>query len=168
MEIGFFVLRCVVGALLAGHGAQKLFGAFGGHGIDGTAAFFEKVGLRPGHRHATAAGYAEATAGILLILGLLTPLAAALVVAVMVAAIITVHAENGLWVTENGFEYNLVLIASAFALAAAGPGTWSLDHASAGWGVGALVAGVLGGYGAVISGRRAPREHRGGSVGHAH
>src|SRR4051794_3978612 len=116
MELGFFILRIAVGALLAGHGAQKLYGYFGGHRIDGTAAFFEQIGLRPGRRHAMAAGYAETTAGFLLILGLLTPLAAVLVTAVMVAAIITVHAENGIWVTENGFEYNLVLIAVAFAL----------------------------------------------------
>jgi putative oxidoreductase len=167
MELGLLILRIVVGGLLVGHGAQKLFGAFGGHGLEGTAAFFENLGLRPGYTHATAAGLGEATAGILLILGLLTPLAAALVIAVMVTAILTVHGTNGPWVTENGYEYNAVLIAAAFALAAVGPGKWSLDDAlnldiaGAGWALAAFAAGVIGGC------HRAPERHPGG-VGHAH
>ncbi len=105
MELGLIMLRFVVGGLLVGHGAQKLFGSFGGHRISGTAAFFEGIGLRPGRTHATAAGTAELAAGLLLIVGLLTPVAALLVIAVMVAAIITVHWPNGgVWATGNGYE----------------------------------------------------------------
>jgi putative oxidoreductase len=159
MELGLLVLRVVVGALFVGHGAQKLFGVFGGHGLIGTAGFFEQIGLRPSRLHALFAGIAEATGGLLLALGLVTPLAAVLLTAVMTAAIITVHVRNGVWVTENGFEYPLVLIAAVFALAAVGAGDWSLDNvldldvAGAGWALGALGLGLLGGIGAVLSGR---------------
>lgn len=166
MELGLLVLRVIVGALFAGHGAQKLFGAFGGHGVDGTAGFFESLGLKPGRLHAIFAGTAELGGGLLLALGLLTPLAAVLLTAVMTAAIASVHARNGLWVTANGFEYNLVLIAVAFALAAVGAGDWSLDSAlgldvaGTGWALGALALGVLGGLGAAFSSRfqRAERQ----------
>src|SRR4051794_10175758 len=129
MNLALLVLRLVVGLLFVGHGAQKLFGVFGGHGLKGTAGFFENIGLRPGSRHALGAGLAEFGGGALLALGLVTPLAAALITAVMLAAVLTVHAANGLWSTNNGFEYNLVLAAAAFALAGAGAGDWSLDHA---------------------------------------
>jgi putative oxidoreductase len=161
MELGLLVLRVLVGVLLAAHGAQKLFGLFGGHGIAGTAGFFESIGLRPGKLHATAAGTAELTGGVLLALGLVTPLGAALLTAVMVAAILTVHLRNGVWNTANGYEYNIVLIAAAFALAAVGAGDWSLDSAlgldvaGTGWALAGLGAGLLGGLGAVVSGRTA-------------
>jgi putative oxidoreductase len=159
MNVGLAVLHIVVGVLFVGHGAQKLFGAFGGHGLEGTAGFFESIGLRPARVHASAAGMAETGGGALLALGLLTPLGAALVTAVMTAAILTVHAQNGLWVTQNGSEYNLVLVAAVFALAAVGSGTVSLDSAlgldvaGTGWALGALGAGLLAGLGAVLSGR---------------
>jgi putative oxidoreductase len=159
MNVGLAVLHILVGVLFVGHGAQKLFGAFGGHGLEGTAGFFESIGLRPGRVHAAAAGLAETGGGALLALGLLTPLGAALVTAVMTAAVLTVHVRNGVWVTQNGFEYNLVLVAAVFALAAVGAGTVSLDSAlgldvaGAGWALGALGAGLLGGLGAVLSGR---------------
>ena len=166
MELGLLVVRVVVGLLFVGHGAQKLFGAFGGGGLAGTASFFESIGLRPGHLHARAAGVAELTAGVLLVLGVLTPLAAAMITAVMVVAIATVHGSNGLWATENGCEYNLVLIATAFAVVAVGPGVWSLDSAlgvdgaGAGWALAALAAGILGAIATVIIGRRVPAEQR--------
>ena len=89
MDIALLVLRVVVGLLMAGHGAQKLFGSFGGHGIDGTAGFMESLGMRPGRRHATAAGTAELAGGALLVLGLITPLGAAMIIGVMVVAIAT-------------------------------------------------------------------------------
>src|SRR3977135_497702 len=120
MTLGLLVLRIIVGALFVGHGAQKLFGFFGGHGLDGTGAFFESLGLRPGRMMALAAGLAELTGGALFALGLLTPLAATLLIAVMVAAIATVHGRNGVWVTNGGFEYNVVLAAVPFALAPLG------------------------------------------------
>jgi putative oxidoreductase len=164
MHLGLLVLRLVVGLLFVGHGAQKLFGIWGGHGLKGTAGFFEQLGLRPGRLHASFAGLLEFGGGALLALGLVTPFAAAALIAVMTAAVITVHWEKGLWATGGGYEYNLVLGASAFALAAIGAGNWSVDHAlslsvhGVLWGIGALVAGVAGGLGAVASGRLYGRE----------
>src|SRR5437588_7005794 len=106
MKLGLTALRWVIGGLFAGHGAQKLFGWFGGHGLEGTGKFFESIGLRPGRRHATAAGAAEAGGGVLLALGLFTPAAAATLIGVMSQAIRIVHLKNGPWVTEGGYEYN--------------------------------------------------------------
>src|SRR3954451_12280460 len=130
MELGLLVLRVVVGLLFMGHGTQKLFGWFGGHGLEGTAGFFEQgLGLRPGKRHATAAGVSEALGGALLTLGAFTPLAAGMISGTMVTAIRKVHASKGPWVTEGGYEYNAVLIAAMAALAESGPGTPSVDAA---------------------------------------
>jgi putative oxidoreductase len=162
MDLALLILRVVVGLLFVGHGAQKLFGVWGGHGLAGTAGFFEAIGLRPGRLHAPAAGGAELLGGALLALGLFTPAAAALIIAVMVAAALTVHVTNGVWATENGIELNLVYAAAAVALAGAGPGAWSLDNAfgldlaGTGWALGALGVGIIGGVGAVLSGRLAP------------
>jgi putative oxidoreductase len=167
VDLALFALRLVIGLLFIGHGAQKLFGVFSGPGLDPTAATFERMGLRPGRLHATAAGCAELGGGLLLALGALTPLAAAAITAVMTTAIITVHVRNGLWNTEKGFEYNLVLIAAAFAVVGAGPGAWSLDSAlgltlsGTGWALAALAAGLIGSIGTVLIGRgweHGPRE----------
>jgi putative oxidoreductase len=161
MDLGLMILRIVVGALFAGHGAQKLFGVFGGGGLEGTAGMFENLGLRPSWLHARAAGTAEFMGGLLLALGLFTPFAAAVLIAVMTTAVITVHFPNGLWNTSKGYEYNLVMAAVAFALSGVGAGAWSLDNAfgfdlhGVGWAIGALVVGLVGGAGAVISGRTA-------------
>jgi putative oxidoreductase len=163
MDLGLLILRAVVGLLFAGHGAQKLFGAFGGGGLEGTSEMFDKIGLRPGSLHARAAGTAEFMGGLLLAVGLFTPFAAAALIAVMTAAVITVHAPNGIWNTNKGYEFNLVMATVAFALAAIGAGAWSLDNAlgfdlhGAGWGIAALVAGLSGGGGAVVIGRTAGR-----------
>ena len=161
MAYGLLLLRLVLGLTLAAHGAQKLFGAFGGNGLEGTAGFFEQIGLRPGWLHARAAGGAELFGGLLIALGLFTPFAAAAVIGVMTAAIITAHLPKGFFNTAGGYEYNLTLIAAVFALAGVGAGDWSLDHAFglhlAGtvWALAALGAGVLGGLGAIVSGRLA-------------
>ncbi|MCW2900586.1 MAG: DoxX [Streptosporangiaceae bacterium] len=161
MELALLVLRLVVGLTFAAHGAQKLFGAFGGPGIAGTAGFFEQVGLRPGRLHAWVAGAAEFLGGLLLALGLLTPFAAAVLIGVMTAAVLTVHLPNGFFNGQSGYEFNLVLVAAAFAIAGIGAGGWSLDAAlgldlaGTGWALAALVAGLLGGLGAVLSGRLA-------------
>jgi putative oxidoreductase len=166
MNLGLLILRIVVGLLFVGHGAQKLFGIWGGHGLQGTAGFFDAIGLRPGRLHASAAGVMEFVGGALLALGLVTPFAAAALIAVMTAAVISVHFAKGLWATDGGYEYNLVLAASAFALSAIGAGNWSLDHAlslsdhGVLWAVGALVVGVVGGVGAVLSGRAQRSEQR--------
>jgi putative oxidoreductase len=165
MDIGLFVLHVAVGLAFAAHGAQKLFGLFGGHGIEGTAGFFEQIGLRPGKLQAWASGFAEFGGGVLIALGLFVPFAAAALIAVMVAAVLTVHLRNGFFATENGYEYNLELIAAAFALAAIGAGEWSLDAAlgldlaGTAWALGALGVGLIGGVAAVLTGRllSAPR-----------
>ncbi len=130
MAIGLLLLRLVLGVLLAGHGAQKLFGSFGGHGLKGTSGFLATMGLRPAGMWAFLAGISEFGGGVLLALGLLTPLGAIAIIAAMLVAILTVHSQK-LWVTEGGMEYNLVLIASAAALALTGPGRFSLDAALA-------------------------------------
>jgi putative oxidoreductase len=151
MSLALFVLRIVVGVLFIGHGAQKLFGAFGGHGPEGTGQFFEQLGYRPGKRHAVLAGLSECGGGLLLALGLLTPLATAIVIGVMVNAIGSVHGRNGPWVTNGGYEYPLVLIATMFALAATGPGRASVDNAlglglhGAAWSLISLTVGLASG-----------------------
>jgi putative oxidoreductase len=172
MNLALLVLRLVVGLGFVAHGAQKLFGAFGGGGIAATGGLFEQIGLRPGKLHALAAGAAEFGGGLLIAVGLLTPFAAAALIGVMTAAIVTVHGRNGFFVTNNGIEYNLTLAAAVFALAGVGAGDWSLDHAlgldlmSTGWALAALAAGVLGGLGAVLSGRLARQP--GGDHGQPH
>src|SRR6478735_8180108 len=108
VNVGQLALRGIIGPLFVGHGAQKLFGWFGGHGLDGTAGFFEgQLGLRPGKRHATAAGVTEFAGGALLTAGALTPLASAALTGTMVTAIRKAHAKNGIWSTAGGYEYNL-------------------------------------------------------------
>jgi putative oxidoreductase len=127
MSIGTVALRGVVGPLFVGHGTQKLFGWFGGHGLEGTGGFFESLGLRPGRRHAMAAGAAEALGGTLLTLGAATPLAATMLSSTMLTAIRKVHASNGPWVTDNGYEYNAALVAALAMVVEHGPGAPSVD-----------------------------------------
>lgn len=122
------ILRIVVGLLFVGHGTQKLFGWFGGHGLEATAGFFESMRFRPPRLAAFAAGASEAGGGALFVLGLLTPLAAVMIVGVMVNAILAVHWQHGPWVTEGGYEYPLVMATAAVALVGAGPGMYSFDH----------------------------------------
>jgi putative oxidoreductase len=129
MDLGRTALRFVLGPLFVGHGTQKLFGWFGGHGLEGTGAFFEQLGLRPGKRQAASAGAAEAVGGVLLTLGALTPVAAGLITGTMITAIRKVHAPKGPWVTDGGYEYNLTVIAAMLALTEAGPGRPSVDEA---------------------------------------
>ncbi len=127
-DIGLLILRLVVGLLLAGHGAQKLFGMFGGPGLKGTSGWLGSMGLRPAGIWAILAGLSEFGGGVLLALGLLTPFGAVGVVAAMLMAVLLAH-RQALWVTDGGMEYNLVLIATAVALAFTGPGQFSLDAA---------------------------------------
>ncbi len=152
--IGRLLLRLTVGGLFIGHGAQKLFGWFGGHGVEGTGGFFEALGLRPGKANAIAAGVSETAGGAMLAAGAATPLAAATLTATMLTAINRVHLKKGPWVTDGGYEYNLVLIAAVIALAEAGPGPLSVDAAlgkersGPGWALLALLAGAAGAAGA--------------------
>src|SRR5262249_60540455 len=125
MDIGLLVLRLAVGLTMAAHGGQKLFGWFGGYGIAGTGGWLESIGFRPGKVQAVVAGTFEFAGGLLVPLGLLTPLGTALVIAVMVTAIGSVHLPKGVWVTDGGFEYHLVILASRAAPALPGPGRLS-------------------------------------------
>jgi putative oxidoreductase len=165
MDLALLVLRVVVGVLFFAHGTQKLFGWFGGFGITGTAGFLDQIGLRPGRLHAWGSALAETLGGLLLAFGLLTPIGSALIIAVMVAAVITVHWQKGFFNTEGGYEFNLTLVAVAFALAGVGPGAWSLDNAlgidwsGTGWALIALGAGLVGGVAAVIQGRASAPSH---------
>lgn len=129
MDLGRVALRGIVGPLFVGHGTQKLFGWFGGYGIEATGAAFESMGLRPGKRHATAAGVAETAGGVLITLGALTPLAASVISGAMITAIRKAHIKNGPWVTNGGYEYNLTIIGACMALAETGPGSPSIDSA---------------------------------------
>jgi putative oxidoreductase len=158
MKIGRLFLRLAIGGLFVGHGTQKLFGWFGGHGLDGTSQAFESLGMRPGRRNALAAGLAEAGGGAALVAGAATPAAAAVLTGTMLTAIHKVHLKNGPWATDGGFEYNLVLIAAVLALAETGPGPLALggDRHGSGWALAAAAAGAAGAVGAHLASEGAP------------
>jgi putative oxidoreductase len=131
--LGTLVMRVLIGGLFIGHGTQKLFGWFGGHGPDGTGQFFESLGLKPGKANAIAAGAAEAGGGALLAAGVLTPVAGAALTGVMTTATQTAHKGKGPWSTDGGWEYNAVLAAAVFAIVEAEKGTrWALASTGAG------------------------------------
>lgn len=159
MSFGLLLLRLVVGGLFIGHGTQKLFGWFDGPGREGATAFMDSLGFPDPRRMALIAGGTEATAGLLLVLGLFTPVAGAMILGAMIAAILTVHGPNGLWNTDGGYEYNLVLAAVAVMFGFVGAGGASLDEvldlgmAGALWGVATLTTGLLT-AGAVLAMRR--------------
>jgi putative oxidoreductase len=161
MAYGIVFLRVVAGLSMFGHGTQKLFGWFGGHGPRGTAGFFGSLGFRPPLAMALAAGLSEA-AGLLFALGFLTPFAALALASVMVVAVGAVHWRNGFWSTSGGFEYNLLIYAVAVAVAASGPGRFSIDGAlgwvdtlsGLWWGIGVMAASLAGG-GLVLALRQA-------------
>jgi putative oxidoreductase len=142
VDTGLLLLRLLIGGLLAAHGAQKLFGWFSGHGIQGTADFLESLGWRPGRTFAILLGCAELAGGLALAFGAGTPVAAGVVIAVLANAAWVVHRPNGLWNTAGGYEYPLALGGTALALALTGPGQFSLDHV-AGLQVPALAGAVL-------------------------
>src|SRR5688572_4533918 len=128
LDLGLLLLRLLVGLTLAAHGAQKLFGMFNGGGLQGTGGWLESIGFRPGRRQALLAGGSELVGGLLLCLGLITPLAAAIVIGVMVVAGAAGHGGKGFFITRGGWEYCLVLAGMAAAVAFTGPGDWSVDR----------------------------------------
>ena len=129
--IGALFLRVPVGIILTAHGAQKLFGWFGGYGLEGTGQWMASIGLEPGFLMALLAGAAEFFGGLALILGLLTRPAALVSAFTMVVAIFSVHASNGLFMAINGYEFALSLLAATAALTALGGGRLALDNAIA-------------------------------------
>jgi putative oxidoreductase len=158
MKIGRLFLRFALGGFFIGHGTQKLFGWFGGHGLEGTGQFFESLGMRPGKQHALAAGAAEAGGGAMMVLGLATPISAAVITSTMLTAIYRVHLKNGPWATDGGYEYNVILIAAALVLAEVGPGEPSLggDWHGPKAALAALALGVAGSAGAHLAAQAGP------------
>jgi putative oxidoreductase len=160
MDLGRLLLRFTIGGTFFVHGTQKLFGWFGGYGPNGTGQFFESVGLRPGRRNAIAAGATETGGGILIALGLATPLAAAGISAVMITALRTVVWKDG--VKPATGEHEVLLATAALALTETGPGEPSLDSAlglerpGPIWTLAALGAGAAGSAMAVAMGQREP------------
>lgn len=126
-DLGLLIIRLVAGLAFAAHGAQKLFGWFGGYGPKGTGGWFESIGIKPGVFMAVAVGIVEFVGGLFFAAGLLTPVVAVLLALTMVGAIVKVHAQNGFWNTSNGYEFNLILIAVFVAVALIGAGSYSLD-----------------------------------------
>lgn len=126
-DLGLFLIRLIFGLVLAAHGAQKLFGWFGGYGLAGTGGFMESLGFRPGKMYATAAALGEFGGGLLFALGFLGPVGSALMLSVMLVASITVHRKNGLFATNNGIELPLLYATAAVGIALTGPGRYSLD-----------------------------------------
>ena len=142
MDTGLLVLRVIVGLLLVGHGAQKLFGWFGGGGLASTAWFFRSVGYRPARLMAGFAGGAELVAGTAFTIGLGMPVVAAAVLAVMLNASVAVHNRNDRLALKGGYGYPLGMATVAAALGFTGAGAASLD-AALGLGAGSVEAGVL-------------------------
>jgi putative oxidoreductase len=163
LSIGLLLIRVVIGLVMAAHGAQKLFGWFGGYGLNKTGEFFIQLGFEKGRAFAGAASVTEITSGLLVALGFLGPIGPALMISVMIVAIITVHWGHGLFAGTNGIEVPLLYSAAALGLALTGFGRYSLDGALgiadrwtpiATWIV--LAAGVLGAFANVALRRRPP------------
>lgn len=164
MKLGRLIARLILGGLFFGHGAQKAFGWFGGPGAEGTEQMMDKLDLHPPKQQAQLAAWAETAGGAMLVLGFLTPLSAALLTGSMVTAIRKVHLPNGLWNMNQGYEYNLALIAALAALTDGGPGKASIDGAlgidstGPGWTVASLAAGAAGSTLAIEVGSRAAEQ----------
>jgi len=127
MKIARLLLRLILGGLFFGHGTQKLFGWFGGYGLNKTGEFFAHLGFRPGRALAAAASLAEIASGLLVALGFLGPIGPALMISVMIVAMITVHWEHGLFASNNGIEVPLLYIVAAITLTLTGYGRYSVD-----------------------------------------
>jgi putative oxidoreductase len=163
MTIGRLAARVVIGGLFVGHGTQKLFGWFGGPGIEGTEQMMGALRLHPTRPNAVAAGVTETTGGALLVAGAATPLAAAGLIGTMITAIRKVHKPQGPWVAEGGWEYNAVLIAALMSLVDTGPGELSVDALRGKdewgplWALGGLALGAAASSAVVsLGGRKTP------------
>ena len=151
---GLLLIRLTFGLLMAGHGAQKLFGLFGGKGLTATGQGFAALGYHPGKVFAAICVLSECLGGLGLALGLFTPLAAAALIGVMINAMATVTGSHGLWDTDGGVEYSVCIAIVALAVALIGPGRLALDRffrwGTGGWAQGALALG-LGGFAAAVT-----------------
>ncbi|MBM7564122.1 DoxX family protein [Paenibacillus sacheonensis] len=127
MDLGLLLIRVVIGLLFIGHGAQKLFGWFGGYGPKGTGGWLESVGIKPGVPMAVAAGLMELVGGLLFGAGLFVEVGAVLIALAMLGAIVKVHGKNGIWSTANGYEYPLVLLVVVIGVALIGAGDYALN-----------------------------------------
>jgi putative oxidoreductase len=127
LGLGLLLARIVIGPLMAAHGAQKLFGWFGGHGLKATGAVMGQLGFQPGRAFAAAASVSEIAAGLLITLGFLGPVGPALMLSVMIVAAITVHLKNGVFAMQNGVELPLLYGVAAVGSAMTGFGAYSLD-----------------------------------------
>ena len=162
MHIGRLAARVVIGGLFVGHGTQKLFGWFGGPGLEGTEQMMGALQMRPTRANALAAGATETAGGALLIAGAATPAAASGLIGIMITAIRKVHQPQGVWAAQGGWEYNAVLIAALMALVDAGPGDISVDAAlgkeqwGRGWALTGLAVGTAASAAAIALGKRAP------------
>jgi putative oxidoreductase len=162
MSYGLLLLRVVLGLTMSAHGAQKLFGWFGGSGLQGTGGFFGNFGFRAPVLMAGAAGLAEFGGGLLLATGFLTPLGALAITIVMLTAIALVHWPNGFFNSNGGFEFNLLIASAAVALAATGPGRFAIDRAigwddnlsGLWWAVGVAAAAIAITFATLTVGRR--------------
>ncbi|MDP5030233.1 DoxX family protein [Paraglaciecola sp.] len=121
-------LRLPVGIIFIAHGAQKLFGAFGGYGLEGTGQWMASIGLEPGYLMALMAGGAEFFGGLFILLGLLTRPTALVLAVTMLVAIVTVHVGNGLFMANNGYEFGLALFAVSVSLMFSGSGKVAIDN----------------------------------------
>jgi putative oxidoreductase len=165
MSYGLLLLRVVLGGIMAGHGAQKLFGWWDGPGMQGTAGMCTNLAYRAPWLAACSLAFAEFGGGLALALGLITPLGALAVTIVMLNAIYLIHWRKGFWNGNGGYEFNLLIAASAVALAATGPGRFSLDRAIgwdeniAGlwWGLGVAGIAVVVAFLTLTLGRRHPK-----------
>jgi putative oxidoreductase len=125
---GLTVLRVIVGIIFIAHGSQKLFGAFGGYGLEGTGQWMESIGLAPGYLMALLSGSGEFFGGVAVLIGLLARPAAAVLVVLLVVAIFSVHIGNGLFMSNNGYEFALALLGGSLAILIEGAGKLSLDR----------------------------------------
>jgi putative oxidoreductase len=165
MSSGLLLLRLALGGIMAAHGAQKLFGWWGGPGLAGTAGMCSKMAYRAPFLMACTLALAEVGGGLSVAAGLLTPLGALAAVTVMINAVYLVHWAKGFFVGNGGYEFNLLIMAAALALAALGPGRFSLDHAigwddnisGVWWALGVAGLAVVTAFLTLTAGRREPK-----------
>ena len=172
MGLAKFALRTTVGGIIMGHGLQKLKGSFGGSGLEGTAKMMESLGLHPPKYQAWAVALSETVGGGLTAAGFLSPLGPSMIIGSQAVAINKVHLKNGFWSHKGGYEYNLTLIAAAFALAELGPGSFSLDRlfgkrrSGFGWALASAAVALSAAAACLqLSQRLAPKEAEEGGAG---